>query len=143
MEEEGLVVEEQGSTVLIRTQRSSSCDSCSSKKSCASIGETGDMLVEAENFVGVHVGDRVVYSVGTASLIKAGLLLYLVPVIGFIAGVVLGRPLQETYLTSYNADLVSGVLGVAFLAVAFLGLKLFGNFASKSPSYRPHVLKKV
>lgn len=143
MEEEGIVIEERGLTVLIKTKRSSSCDSCSSKKSCASIGDTDDMLVEADNPVGAHVGDRVLYSVGAAAVIKAGLLLYLVPVVGFIAGVVLGVPLHKKFFPAYNPDLVSGLLGVAFLAIAFIGLKVFGSFALKNKAYRPHVLRVV
>lgn len=142
MEEHGVVVENKGATVLIKTERKSSCDSCASKKLCQSIGET-DMLIEADNPVGANVGDLVVYEVGAGSVIKAGMLLYLVPLLSFILGIVLGEEASGRFFAGQNPDLVAGIFGFLFLGAAFVGLKLYGRRLERNKAYRPHVLKVV
>jgi sigma-E factor negative regulatory protein RseC len=140
MEEHGVVVEDNGAIVLIRAKKTSACDSCASSKSCHSVGEE-EMLVEADDPVGAHVGDRVAYEVKASAVIKAGMLLYLVPLLSFIGGLVLGSVASTRYFTGYNPDLVSGLFGAAFLAGAFIGLKLYGRRLERDRSYRPYVLK--
>lgn len=142
MEEMGLVIEERGATVLIKTEKSSSCDNCATKSACHSLSDS-EMVIEAENAVGAHKGDYVAFSAGAVSVMKAGVLLYLVPVLSFIAGVVIGQTVVTDYFPAYNPDLVSGVLGVVFLAAAFIGLKLYSRRVEKDESYRPRVLRVV
>ena len=140
MEEHGVVVESKGAVVLIRAKRTSACDSCASSKSCHSISDE-EMLVEADDPIGAEVGDRVIYEVSASAIIKAGMLLYLVPLLSFILGLVLGSVASPRYFTEQNPDLVSGIFGVVFLGAAFIGLKLYGRRLERDKSYRPHVLK--
>ncbi len=140
MEEHGIVVENKGTVVLIKAKRTSACDSCAASKSCHSIGEE-EVLVEADDPVGAKVGDRVAYEVSASAIIKAGMLLYLVPLLSFIGGLVLGSAASALFFTGLNPDLVSGIFGAVFLAGAFIGLKLYGRRLERDKSYRPHVLK--
>ncbi len=140
MEEHGIVVEDNGAIVLIKAKRTSACDSCSSSKSCHSVSDT-EMLVEADDPVGAKVGDRVAYEVKASAIIKAGMLLYLVPLLSFIFGLVLGSLASEKYFPEHNPDLVSGLFGALFLAGAFIGLKLYGRRLERDRSDRPQVLK--
>ncbi len=142
MEEHGVVVENKGATVLIKTERKSACESCASKKICHSIGET-DMIIEVDNPVGADVGDMVIYEVGAGSVIKAGMLLYLVPLLSFIFGIVLGQGASGRFFTEQNPDLIAGIFGFLFLGAAFVGLKLYGRRLERDKAYRPHVLKVV
>ena len=136
----GVVVECKGDIAVIRAQRTTACDSCASKDAC--IGSEGvDMLIEALNDVGAKPGEHVAFTVGSASVLKAGLLLYLVPALCFIAGIVLGRIAAKKIFPAQNPDLVSGLLGAAFLVCAFLGIKHYGRFAQDDNSCKPHVLR--
>ena len=143
IEEHGIVVQDKGGRVLIKAQRSSSCEGCASKKSCSSGQASGaDMLIEADNLAGASVGDRVVFTAGAGSVLKAGALLYLVPILSFIFGVVIGQTEAITGLfPSQNPDLISGVLGAVFLALAFIGLKVYSAFLDKSKTFMPKVLR--
>ena len=142
MEEHGIVVQKKERTVMIRAERSSSCDNCASKKSCHSGGAAdNEILVEAEDLLGAKVGDRVVFSVSAGSILKAGALLYIVPIASFIAGVILGQTVLTGVLPGYNADLVAGATGVVFLALAFLGIKGYGALSERKGSLRPKVLR--
>ncbi len=139
-EERGVVIQCKGALAVIRAERTTACDSCASKDVCVS-GKGGEMLIEALNTAGAKAGDRVVFTVGSASVLKAGLLLYLVPVLSFIFGAVAGRIAAGKIFPGQNADLVSGLLGAAFLAGAFIAVKLYGRYVEKDDAYRPHVLR--
>ncbi len=143
IEEHGIVVQCKDGTALIKTHKSSACDGCASKKSCAT-GQAGsdEAFIEADNYVGASVGDRVTFSVGAGSVLKAGALLYLVPILSFIFGVVIGQTKTITGLFhGANPDLLSGAFGVAFLALAFIGLKVYSSFLDKNRTFRPKVLR--
>jgi sigma-E factor negative regulatory protein RseC len=142
MEEYGVVIQDKKGSVLVKAERSTACDSCSSKKTCHS-GTGTEALIEADNPVGAKVGDHVVFTVAAGDILKAGVLLYLGPALSFIAGVVIGQVLSEKVLTQFNPDLVSGVLGVIFLGIAFFGLKLYGRLAQRSSSFKPKILRVV
>ncbi|MFQ5442431.1 MAG: SoxR reducing system RseC family protein [Thermodesulfobacteriota bacterium] len=142
MEEHGVVVEDKGMTVVVKTERGSSCEGCASKRSCHSVGET-EMLIEVRNTVGAVVGQEVVFTVGAASVMKAGVLFYLVPVLSFIFGVVLGQTVAVKIFPNENPDLVSGVLGVILLALSFFGLKIYSRRLEKDRSFRPRILRVV
>jgi sigma-E factor negative regulatory protein RseC len=100
-----------------------------------------EILIEAEDSVGAKIGDHVVFTVSAGSVLKAGALLYLVPIAFFIGGVVLGQTVLTGVLPGYNADLVAGATGVVFLALAFLGLKAYGALSERKGSLRPKVLR--
>ncbi|MBI5643490.1 MAG: SoxR reducing system RseC family protein [Deltaproteobacteria bacterium] len=141
MEEYGLVVQIKRNAAVIKTQRSTACDGCASKKSCGSGSAGSEVLLEVSNPVGAKVGDRVVFSVGTASILKAGLILYLAPILSFIAGVVLGQTVGTNIFPEQNPDLVSGLLGLVFLILAFIGLKVYNGIIDKSKTFRPQILR--
>jgi sigma-E factor negative regulatory protein RseC len=101
------------------------------------------MVIEAENQAGAHVGDRVIFTVGAATLLKAGVLFYLIPLFGFIAGIVLGQVLSQTVAPVRNPDLLSAALGFLFLGLTLLGLRLYGKRAEKTKALRPRVIRVV
>jgi sigma-E factor negative regulatory protein RseC len=142
IEEEGTVLEVKGGAALIKAQRTTACESCFSKELCRSVTET-EMLIEADNPAGAHVGDKVIFTVGAATLIKAGLLFYLLPLLGFIFGVVLGQLGAQTLAPGMNPDLVSAGLGFFFLVVALLGIRLYGRRAETNKTMRPRVVRVV
>ena len=142
MEEHGIVIEKKERIAVIRAERTTSCDNCSSKKSCHSPGAAdNEILIEAEDPIGVKTGDRVVFAVSAGSVLKAGFLLYLLPIAFFIGGVVLGQTVLAGGLPGYNPDLVTGVTGLVFLGAAFLGLKVYGSLSERKGSLRPRVLR--
>src|SRR3990172_5619771 len=111
MEEHGIVIRKDGQRAIIRAERTGACDSCSSRKSCGQTGSETEMLI------------------------------YLFPILSFIAGVVLGQALFSGLMPGYNPDLVAGVTGVVFLAAAFIGLKVFSILYERGRSMRPQVLR--
>lgn len=144
MEEQGTVVQVKEMTAVVKAQRSGSCDSCASKKSCHSGGSADEAtFIEVDNSIGAKVGDHVVFAVGAGSVVKAGVLIYLVPILSFIGGVVLGQILSGPLFPETNHDLVAGAFGAAFLVIAFVGLKLYNRSLEGSRTMRPKILRVV
>lgn len=140
MEEHGIIVQSRGTTVFVKTRRGTSCESCKSKKSCKPV-EQDDMLMEVENTIGAKVGDNVVFTVGAGSILKAGVLFYLVPVLSFIAGVVIGQAVLAGFFPKVNTDLVSGLFGAFLLVISFVGLKLYNRRLQKDNAFRARLLR--
>lgn len=138
LEEHGVVTELKEGLAIIKAERTTACEGCASKKACVSGGPSG-MFIEADNAVGARPGDRVVFTIGGASVLKAGVILYMGPVILFIFGVVVGQTAGKRLLPGVNADLVSGVFGASFLVVAFLCLRLYNT--TRKAEDRPHILR--
>jgi sigma-E factor negative regulatory protein RseC len=101
------------------------------------------MLVEAENRINAKVGDQVMYSIGAGSIIKAGIMLYLMPILAFISGVVIGTYAAPHFWPETNPDLVTGLFGLFSLALAFTGLKLYSRITAANSLYKPQILKVV
>ena len=144
MEEYGLVVDiKSNNVVLIKAERSSSCEKCMTKEMCYPADDDKSMMIEAEDPIGVKKGDKVVFSVGAATVLKAGVMLYLIPLLFFIAGVVAGQVAGSAVAPGFNKDLLSALLGFLFLICAFIGLKFYGRRAEEGGEYRPTVTRVV
>jgi len=142
MEEHGIIIECRGATALVKTRRGTSCDSCKSKKACKPVAQD-DLLIEVDNTIGAEVGQNVVFTVGAGSVIKAGVLFYLVPVLSFIAGVVIGQAVLAGLFPTTNPDLVSGLFGAFLLVASFVGLKLYNRRFSRDTAFRARILRVV
>lgn len=144
IEEQGVVIETRSDIAFISTERGSECDSCGSKSLCKpGEGEDMTMVVEAFNQVEAKVGERVVFTVGAATVLRAGMMLYLVPLLSFIAGVVVGQVFGSKLLPDTNIDLVSAVLGFVFVVISFVGLRIYGKRVETDNTYRPTVVRVI
>jgi sigma-E factor negative regulatory protein RseC len=97
------------------------------------------MEVKAINSVGASVGDRIVLSLETASLLKAAFLIYVFPVILLIAGAALGQALAP--FLAFSPSALSVLLGFAFFFTALLITKTRSNRMAKKNSYQPKITK--
>jgi len=90
--EEGIVTKVYSSTAWVKCSKCAACESCSAKGFCDSVGggSEDDLEVEAINVAGARANDRVTISFKTSSLLKVSFLVYMVPVLFFILGVIIG-----------------------------------------------------
>ena len=110
--EQGVVLRTDSKAAWVKTVRSSACEGCTARESCHTTGGGRDMEVKAINSAGASVGDRIVLSFETASLLKATFLIYVFPIILMIAGAVLGQVLAP--LIEFSPSGLSVLLGFAF-----------------------------
>ena len=95
-------------------ERESACSGdCHKCSGCGAIRET--LFVRAENRIGADVGDHVVVETATHTVMKAVLLVYLVPVVLFFVGYVLGAVLSFLPGLTGALGFALGIIPAVFL----------------------------
>mgnify|MGYP001826529038 FL=1 len=97
------------------------------------------MEVKAINSVGAGVGDRIVLSFETASLLKATFLIFVFPIILMISGAALGLIL--TPRIGFSPSALSVMLGFAFFFSALFIIKARANNMAQKNAYQPKITK--
>jgi sigma-E factor negative regulatory protein RseC len=137
--EEGVVTKLEARTAWVTTTRSGACASCSARGSCATLGGGKEMEVAAINAAGARVGDRVVLSFETASLLKASFLLYIVPILFLILGAAVGQ--QAGPGLGLDASLGSILLGFAAFGIGFLIVRSLCNRMARKDKYQAKIIR--
>ncbi|MCK4738977.1 MAG: SoxR reducing system RseC family protein [Deltaproteobacteria bacterium] len=141
IEEQGIVIEVKGKTAVIKAKRTDECEQCASKSVCK--GENDDMFIEALNSENAKVGENVIFAVGAGTIIKAGVLVYLFPLIGFIIGIMLGQVFGKSIIPALNKDITSVIFGGIVMALTFLGVTYYSILAQKKDNYMPIIVKII
>ncbi len=141
--EEGIVTKTAShGRAWVETIRTSACEGCASKDSCHGSGQV--MEVCAINDAKAQIGDRVMVSITTGTLIKMSLLAYIFPVFALMVGSAVGNSLAPSL--ELNPSLVAGIGGFGSLAFAFLMIRLFEGRIAKGDTYTPritHILSEL
>ena len=137
--EQGIVIRTETETAWVKTKRSEACEGCSSRGACSVMGGGEEMEVEAINAAGGKVGDRVVLSFETASLLKATFLVYIIPVIFLLIGALIGQKLALILTLNESMSAAIGSLLLGGLSILFVKIK--GNRMAQQEEYRPKVIR--
>jgi len=137
--EEGTITKVAEDKAWVRVRRSAMCDVCKSKSACHIIGSSETMEAEALNTANGQEGDRVRIKIPSKSLWKISFILYMIPVIFLIAGIILGMKLAQNY--SMEPELGALLLGVAGCILSFFPIKLFAKQVRKNKEYTPEIVK--
>lgn len=137
--EEGIVCRIDAGTAWIATSRSSACETCASRGSCSTLNSGREMEVQAVNTAGAQVGDRVVISFETASLLKLTFLLYIFPILTMFAGALLGQTTAP--FLHFDATTLSVACALLFFLLAFCLVRVSGNRLARKDEYRPKVVR--
>lgn len=140
--EEGVVIHVgTGGIAQVRTMRNSACKACSARNSCKP-GETEEMKVEVLNPLGAKPGDRVILTFDTVNLLKATFLLYILPIVGLLAGAIIGNHLGgEWELTTGARSGLSALIGFMGLFITLLFVRRKGNQLGRQNQYRPRITR--
>ncbi len=139
--ENGIVTDVNSSLAWIRTIRSGTCASCSSKDSCGtSLHGQKEMVLTVKNTLNVQKGDQVVIGLEAKPLLVISFLLYVFPVLCLILGALIGNGLAPYF--HINPSLLSLVLGTLFFGAAFLMIRKKGRSLSTREAYKPFLVRK-
>ena len=112
MKEVALVLKTAGKIAVVQIEKSPACSAC---KVCAFAGGKSRVKVRALNTAGAAAGDRVVVEAEKDNRTLASFLVYILPVLLGVVGVIVGAQCFEQEL--YAALLCLAGLAVGFLAV--------------------------
>ncbi len=114
--EEGVVLTSQDGKAEIMVINSDSCEECSAKIYCKPASEDKKTLLVKDPF-GVKPGDKVKVSLQGANLFKASGVLYGIPLIILIGGILLGVTIFEN---SSNKEVYAFLLSISACALYYL-----------------------
>ena len=137
--EQGIVIKTDSRAAWVKTVKSGNCAGCTARGSCHTMGGDDKMEVRAINEVGARVGDRIVLSFKTSSLLKASFLLYVFPILLLIVGAAIGQEMAPRF--DFNPSGFSAIMGFSFFFVALLIIKTMADKLAKKNEYRPKVTK--
>ena len=137
----GIVTRVGNDTAWVKSQRSSACEACSARSSCNTTGCDENVEVEAINLAGAKVGDRIVVSFETASLIKVSFFLYIFPIICLLIGALGGQ--QTALMLDLNPSLTAAGAGFACLAAAIAFIRFRGRRMSGEEQYTPKITRII
>jgi sigma-E factor negative regulatory protein RseC len=136
----GYVVKTHGDRAVISTSRRGVCDGCSEKSSCAfdkALGKDEPVEVEAVNTARALPGDFVEFDLEGHTELKVSLLVWVVPLLGIIAGAVLGTACSD-------AGDIATLIGAAVGFILAFAIVIFVDRRSRDdPRLTPHILKVI
>lgn len=135
----GLVHTVKDDLVIATIHRKEACGEC---RACLSGMTKTEMDIEAKNLCDAEVGDWVELELQENAFFNAVVIMYGLPFIGFIAGVVLGYYGVPKVLPSISPILSAVVLGVLGIVIAMLWIRS-QNPRWESGKYRPLATKIV
>ncbi len=118
----GLVLSVDGSHATISTMKRGVCESCSESGACnanVSIIKEKPEVVVADNTLGARPGEMVDFDLPDGQELRVSLLVWIVPLVGMLAGVAAGALLAERLPVSQDA---AAVLGATLGLLAAFGV---------------------
>lgn len=132
MDQIGIVTREiENNKVELEIRRPSGCGSC---KSCASSCEVKPHYLTLKNNIDAKPGDFVELKAIKKSIMKYITIIYSIPFVFLIMGIVIGNMIFKDMNTT-NYELLSFGMGIIFLAISFFLVRIIDkNFAKKDES---------
>lgn len=147
IEQQAVVIECREDVAEIEAVRASSCGACSVNGACGTslldrvLGRRPLRLTVA-NTVGARVGDRVVIGVPEASLLRAATAAYLVPLLGLIAGAIVGQEASPLLFADGFSGAASLLGGAGGFVAALHWVRRHSRKMAADPEYRAVMLRR-
>lgn len=130
--EEGIVLKSGGGIAEIALKENAACEECSAKLFCGPQNNKLKTLTVSDPF-GTHPGDEVKISVKGKEVLKVSVLLYGMPLVLILAGILIGMNLFEGYKYSELYAFIIGLLFTGFYFIFFF-FKISKNIKTTAPS---------
>lgn len=137
MAEKGLVTQIKEDLVVCTMTRKEACAKC---RACIAGLSEKEMIIEAENLCDAVVGDWVEISLSEAGFMSAVLIMYGIPLIALMVGVLAGFYGIAPLLPGVKAEIVSFGLGIILTVIAYLWIHSKEDHW-KEKKYRPEAIR--
>lgn len=133
MKECGVVLEVMDQKAVVNIKRRSACGHC---KSCEmGRSDVKEINVVAKNEVGAEVNDNVNIIMETPDVLKAAIIVYLIPLMALVVGVGLGTVLAKNM--NLPADWSGMIMGLLFMSVSYIYVKKQDKKLAATKKYEP------
>jgi sigma-E factor negative regulatory protein RseC len=98
---------------MVVTEKGDACNNCESAQLCHSLADCSRMETRVLNRANAGAGDRVIISLSSISVFKSALILYILPTVSLVLGVVGGAGLNEQLgISETGAAILFGFAGL-------------------------------
>lgn len=139
MAEKGQVVNIKENFAIVKMVRTEACAKC---RACLKGMNEQEMLIEAENACEASAGDWVEIELKDNGFFNAVLIMYGIPLIALLSGILIGYFAIAPVIPQFNRDLLGCFVGIIFMLLAFLWIRSQEKRWS-SKKYRPIAVKKT
>ena len=123
------------------TDRKDACAGCGASHCCTSFGSNSEMVVKALNRAGARVGDLVSITLSSGAVVKGAAILYLIPVLGLMIGVLLAK--QAAAGLPFGETATVMVLGLAGLVLGFVLTATLSRWMAARNTFTPVIMRIV
>ena len=138
-EETAIVSSVDGDYVFLETQNSASCGNCSSKSGCGNVSSIFTLKtrnkLKINNTLKLKEGDSVIVALATDKLLKATVIMYLLPILSMFAFSLLAK--------LFLGETASILMGLTGLFLGILWVKKFTQQSETAQQFQPKLVRKV
>ena len=120
MSTRGLVISVSKGIAKVKVKRSEACSKCGA---CAAGLSKHEMIIEAKNLCGAKEDDYVNIELESTDFLKAVFIMYVVPCVFFVAGILLGHYILQSIRIEGDTELLAFLTGAVFMVIAFILIK--------------------
>lgn len=130
MKEKGRVIEITDFKAKVCVEPSDACKNCGAKHFCQPLDKM--RIIEAENTIGAKIDDEVFIQLAAGISLKVSFLVFGMPVVTALIGLILGAQYSET---------LSLIYGLAGFTLGLIAVKIINNTIAKKPEFLPKIVE--
>jgi sigma-E factor negative regulatory protein RseC len=148
IEESAIVIASEAGIAEVEVVRRPACSACSSSAACGVslldrlLGRRPQHLVVG-NKIGAVVGETVIVGIPEGALLKAAVAAYLMPLLGLLAGALLGQTLAEHSGLAVSTDVAGLVGGCIGFGMSLWGLRIYSRRLARDARYRATLRRRA
>lgn len=143
MERFGRVLEARGDRAVVLMQRHSACENCGQCGGILGGPDVKDSEVEVKNPIGADQGELVRIQVEDQKVLLLSFVVYLIPAVVLVAGLLLGYQAAVSYGWAINPNYAGVISGVLLMLVTFGFIRKWDQKVRNDPRYLPVITSLV
>lgn len=133
MKEHGVVVSVVEDKAVVNVKRQSACGKC---KACdMGRGDQKEINITAKNTVGAKIDDNVNLLIETPDVLKAAIIVYLVPLFALLAGIAVPTLIANS--KGVDGEVISIISGLVLMSLSYLFVKSKDKKLKETNKYEP------
>lgn len=121
----------------VELRKHSACGHCGG---CSRGQDEEPTRFEVSNPIGAEVGEMVMVEMETGSLVKAVIVIYLLPLVNLILGYIVGNWLNTSYHFT-KGEGFAAIVGLVFFVLTFVFVRYYDRRAGLNSSFRPRITR--
>ena len=130
----GKVIKVSGNEAIVQIRNHSSCSSCGG---CGTSNKNKVNTIWTKNYQDANVGDFVKIELTEKTLLKLSTLVYIIPVISLLIGLIIGHSYAES--NNLPENLVGLIGGLFLMSISFIGINIIDRKTKDSSKLKPKI----